>query len=42
MTTRRQEKRQSNLLIRLLLVVVFTGAYLALAMRRRESAIPSP
>jgi hypothetical protein len=32
MTTRRQEKRQSNLLIRLLLVVVFTGGYLALAV----------
>ena len=35
MTTRRQEKRQSNLLIRLLLVVVFTGGYLALAVLGR-------
>ena len=35
MTTRRQEKRQSNLLIRLLLVVVFTGGYLALAVLDR-------
>jgi hypothetical protein len=35
MTTRRQENRQSNLLIRLPLVVVFTGAYLALAVLGR-------
>jgi hypothetical protein len=35
MTTRRQEKRQSNLLIRLLLVVVFSGGYLALAVLGR-------
>jgi hypothetical protein len=35
MTTRRQEKRQSNLLIRLLLVVVFTGGYLSLAVLDR-------
>ena len=35
MTTRRQEKRQSNLLIRLPLAVVFTGAYLALAVLGR-------
>ena len=36
MTTRRQEKRQSNPLIRLLLVVVFTGGYLALAVLDRS------
>ena len=35
MTTRRQEKRQSNLLIRLLLVVAFSGGYLALAVLGR-------
>jgi hypothetical protein len=35
MTTRRQEKRQSNLLIRSLLVVVFSSGYLALAVLGR-------
>jgi hypothetical protein len=35
MTTWRQEKRQSNLLIRVLLVVVFSGGYLALAVLGR-------